>query len=121
MRARRKWGAFLAPLLGFALIASACGDDSGDSTTPGASTTAAAPSSSAGGASSTAAGSGNVATVAGCEKRGYSKPDDLSATRQVARCDVGTPAPKPLPQKEKVVLASNFKLEFNSPIGLAMS
>ena len=115
MKSRRKL-AFLAPFIGLMLIASACGDDSTEgTTTPGSSTTlpaATVPPTSA---------SGNVATVAGCEKRGYSDPSDLSNTRQVARCDVNTPAPKPLATKEKVVVASNFKLEFNSPLGLGIA
>jgi NitT/TauT family transport system substrate-binding protein len=119
MTPRRKWSAFLAPLLGLALIASACGDDSEG--TPAATTTGATSTTAAGGATTTAAGAGKVATVAGCEKQGYTKPDDISPTRKVARCDPNTPAPKPLPQKEKIVLASNFRLEFNSPIGLGMS
>ena len=120
MRARRKWGAFLAPFLGFALIASACGDDDG-TTTPGVTTTLSTATTSP-----PTTGTGNVATVAGCEKKGYSDPSDLSDKRAVARCDPNTPAAKPLPKKadgtnEKVVLASNFKLEFNSPIGLGMA
>src|SRR5687768_10157308 len=121
MTSRKKWRALLVPLLGFALIASACGDDETDTTdTPNttlANTATTTP---------VTTGPANVATVAGCEKRGYSDPSNLSDNRQVARCDPGTPAPKPLAKKadgtnEKVVLASNFKLEFNSPIGLGMS
>src|SRR5688572_11497516 len=120
MRSRGKW-AFLAPFIGLMLIATACGDDgetaSTTTTGTGVTPTATVP---------VTTGTAAVATVAGCEKRGYSDPSNLSDNRQVARCDVGAPAPKPLPKKadgtnEKVVLASNFKLEFNSPIGLGMS
>jgi len=105
------------------LIASACGDDSGNTASPdGPTTTKAVTAATTPPTTGTAA----VATVAGCEKRGYSDPSDLSDKRLVARCDVGAPAPKPLAKKpdgtnEKIVLASNFKLEFNSPIGLGMS
>lgn len=108
-------GRLFAALLAIGLVAAACGDDGGSSepaaTTLRASTVATVPPTT---------GTANVATVAGCEKRGYTDPKDGSTTRAVARCDANTPAAKPLPQKEKVVLASAFKLEFNSPIGLAM-
>jgi NitT/TauT family transport system substrate-binding protein len=120
MRSRGKW-AFLAPFIGLMLIATACGDDgeTASTTTTGAAVT---PTATVPVTTGTAA----VATVAGCEKRGYSDPSNLSDNRLVARCDVGAPAPKPLAKKadgtnEKIVLASNFKLEFNSPIGLGMS
>ncbi|HUP75914.1 MAG TPA: hypothetical protein VM282_22970 [Acidimicrobiales bacterium] len=121
MTSRKHWRALLVPLLGFALIASACGDDDDDTTTPGVTTTLSTATTSP-----VTTGTANVATVAGCEERGYSAPSDLSDNRQVARCDVGAPAPKPLAKKadgtnEKVVLASAFKLEFNSPIGVGMA
>ena len=120
MRSRRKL-AFLAPFIGLMLIASACGDDGGTADT--------APTTTKGITATTTpvtTGTAAVATVAGCEKRGYSDPSNLSDNRLVARCDVGAPAPKPLAKKadgtnEKIVLASNFKLEFNSPIGLGMA
>jgi NitT/TauT family transport system substrate-binding protein len=120
MRSRRKL-AFLAPFIGLMLIASACGDD-GETASTTTTGTAVTPTATVPVTTGTAA----VATVAGCEKRGYSDPSNLSDNRLVARCDVGAPAPKPLPKKadgtnEKIVLASNFKLEFNSPIGLGMA
>ncbi|MEO5838595.1 MAG: hypothetical protein ABIQ73_19445 [Acidimicrobiales bacterium] len=122
MRSRRKL-AFLAPFIGLMLIASACGDDGGGTATPDGPTTTKAPVAAT---VPVTTGTAAVATVAGCEKRGYSDPSNLSDNRLVARCDVGTPAPKPLAKKadgtnEKIVLASNFKLEFNSPIGLAIA
>jgi NitT/TauT family transport system substrate-binding protein len=58
--------------------------------------------------------------VSGCEK-GVTDPTDLSASRQVARCTTGNPAPKPLPSMTTVKMASAFKLEFNSPVLLADS
>jgi NitT/TauT family transport system substrate-binding protein len=120
MKSRRKWGALLAPFIGFALIASACGDSG--------SKTAAAPTTTQGVTATTTpvtTGTAAVATVAGCEKRGYSDPANLSDNRVVARCDPNTPAPKPLAKKadgtnEKVVLTSAFKLEFTAPIGLGI-
>jgi NitT/TauT family transport system substrate-binding protein len=102
---------FATVLAAAALIAAGCGDDSGSST----SATTAAPS--GGGSTTTAAG---TATVAGCAK-GYTDPSDLSLTRQVARCEKGAPAPQPLAQKTKIRIASQFKLEFNSPVLLADS
>ena len=122
MTSRRKVGAFLAPFIGLMLIASACGDDGTTAAPDGPTTTKAVTAATTPVTTGTAA----VATVAGCEKRGYSNPSNLSDNRLVARCDVGAPAPKPLAKKadgtnEKIVLASNFKLEFNSPIGLGMS
>lgn len=59
--------------------------------------------------------------VKGCEGTGWTSPDDLSFTRKVARCRPGFPAPKPLATKEKVRVSSSFKLEFNSPLLLAIS
>ena len=59
--------------------------------------------------------------VKGCEGTGWTSPDDLSFTRKVARCKPGFPAPKPLATKEKVKVSSSFKLEFNSPLLLAIS
>jgi len=58
--------------------------------------------------------------VAGCEN-GATDPANLSASRQVARCTSGNPAPKPLPEMTTVKMASAFKLEFNSPVLLADS
>src|SRR5688500_17119082 len=121
MTSRKKWRALLVPLLGLALIASACGDDGTD--------TADTPNTTLANTATTTpltTGTANVATVPGREKRGYTDPSNLSDNRQVARCDVGAPAPKPVPKKadgtnEKIVVASNFKLEFNSPLGLGMS
>ena len=120
MRSTRKL-ALVAPFVGLMLIASACGDDGGTAS-ESPSTTKAITAATTPVTTGTAA----VATVAGCEKRGYSAPSDLSDNRLVARCDVGAPAPKPLPKKadgtnEKVVLSSASKLEFNSPIGLAIA
>jgi NitT/TauT family transport system substrate-binding protein len=117
---KRKLGALVAPLLALALFASACGDDAEDST-PAATTAAGGAATTAAGGTATTLAAGTVATTPGCEKAGYTDPANLAASRKVARCDPNTPAPKPLPTKEKVVVASAFKLEFNSPLGLAIS
>jgi NitT/TauT family transport system substrate-binding protein len=69
---------------------------------------------------SPASGATSTKAVAGCEK-GVTDPTDLSASRQVARCTAGNPAPKPLPSMTTVKMASAFKLEFNSPVLLADS
>jgi NitT/TauT family transport system substrate-binding protein len=61
-----------------------------------------------------------VKLVAGCEK-GWTSPYDLGFSRNVARCVPGAPAAKPLATREKVIVASAFKLEFNSPLGVAMT
>lgn len=61
-----------------------------------------------------------VKLVTGCEK-GWTSPYDLSFSRNVARCVPGAPAAKPLATREKVIVASAFKLEFNSPLGVAIS
>jgi NitT/TauT family transport system substrate-binding protein len=115
----RRWKGLAALALATSLIAAACGDDSGESGSETAATTTAAKT----GASGTGAtGSGTTAkkaTVAGCEANGYTDPADMSAARKVARCSPGAPAPKPLATKTKIKLATNFKLEFNSPIAVA--
>jgi NitT/TauT family transport system substrate-binding protein len=110
MRIRhRRWAKLGAVLVTAALVAAACGDDDGGTTTP---VTTAAP----GGATTTAP----AGMVAGCQN-GYTDPADMSVGRKVARCDKGAPAPKPLAQRTKVKVASAFRLEFNSPLLLALS
>jgi NitT/TauT family transport system substrate-binding protein len=104
----RRWLSLCVVLAAAALFATACGDDSGTTTTP---TTTAATS-----ASTTTAASG----VAGCAN-GATDPADVSLTRKVARCDKGAPAPKPLATRTKVRVASQFKLEFMSPVLLGIS
>ncbi len=116
----RRWKAFIALALATSLVASACGDDDEDSgSSAAASTTAATATGASGSGASGSGGTAKKATVAGCEANGYTDPADLSMTRKVARCTAGSPAPKPLATKTKVVLATNFKLEFNSPVALA--
>lgn len=107
MTERRKRVRLVVALLGvFGLVAVGCGsDDGGGSAAP--STTASKPSANAHG-------------VKGCE-HGHTDPSDLSADRQVARCEPGAPAPKPLAEPATVTFASQFKLEFMSPVLLADS
>ncbi|CAB4777384.1 unannotated protein [freshwater metagenome] len=117
-----RWKALLAVALATSLLAAACGDDGGKSDTASTGTTGATAKTGATGTGATAAtaatGTTKKATVAGCEK-GYSDPADLSLTRAVARCSAGAPAPVPLATKTKIVIATNFKLEFNSPVAVA--
>jgi NitT/TauT family transport system substrate-binding protein len=104
---QRRWKAMAAISLAIALIAAACGDDDGGTAAP---TTTGAP-----GAPTT-----TVAAVAGCQN-GYTDPASLSTDRKVARCEKGAPAPQPLAQRTRVKVATNFRLEFNSPLLLAQS
>ncbi len=121
-----RWKTALAVVFAASLVAAACGDDgdeegSGESTaTTAASTGATGGTGATGktGATGATGTTGKKATVAGCES-GYTDPADLSITRKVARCSPGAPAPKPLATKTKITLATNFKLEFNSPIAIA--
>ena len=69
---------------------------------------------------SPASGATSTKPVSGCEK-GVTDPANLSASRDVARCTTGNPAPKPLATMTTVKMASAFKLEFNSPVLLADS
>ena len=68
-------------------------------------------------APSTTAEDGFVVTaVAGCEQ-GWTDPADLSATRTVARCKPGTPAPQPLKDKAKLTMAiTNKQAELIGPL-----
>jgi len=111
-----RWKALLAVAFATSLVAAACGDDgnSSSSTTTAAKTGATGTGSSGTGATGTTM----KATVAGCEK-GYTDPADVSLTRAVARCTAGAPAPVPLATKTKIVIATNFKLEFNAPVAVA--
>ena len=115
-----RWKTALAVVFAASLVAAACGDDGGESSGEATATTKAATGATGTGASGTGASGATAkkASVAGCES-GYTDPADLSATRKVARCNPGAPAPKPLAAKTKIVLATNFKLEFNSPIAIA--
>jgi NitT/TauT family transport system substrate-binding protein len=138
MHRRRKWLVAISSVALAALVATACGDDD-DDTTASPSTSGGAAATSATAAASTAdttggstAGSGATTTagatatsaastlVAGCE-HGVTDPSDLSADRQLARCEKGAPAPKPLPEMTTVKLSSGSRLEFMSPILLADS
>ena len=121
------WKALLAAVFATSLIAAACGDSgSKANSSTGASGSAASSSgtgaktgaSGTGGSGTGATGTTTKASVAGCDK-GYTDPADLSLTRAVARCTPGSPAPVPLTTPAKIVIATNFKLEFNSPVAVA--
>lgn len=104
-----RWKQLVAVAFATSLIAAACGDDGGGDTTQ-------APA-----ATGTSGGDGEMkATVEGCEN-GYSDPADISVGREVSRCEPGFPAPVPLAEKTKIIIGTNFKLEFNSPVAVADS
>jgi NitT/TauT family transport system substrate-binding protein len=122
-----RWKALLAVVFAASLVAAACGDDGGTSTASSTGTSGSTASTgktgstgtgSTGSGSTAATGTTKKATVAGCEK-GYTDPADVSLTRTVARCSPGAPAPVPLATKTKIIIASSFKLEFNSPVSVA--
>ncbi len=117
-----RWKTAAALVFATSLLAAACGDDGGEKTdgATAATTTAAKTGATGTATGATGASTGKKATVAGCEK-GYTDPADLSKGRQVARCTSGSPAPVPLAAKTKITLATNFKLEFNSPVYVAQS
>jgi NitT/TauT family transport system substrate-binding protein len=112
---KKSWKVAGGLLFAIALIAASCGDDGDAADTDSPTTTRAITAATTPPTTGTAA----VATVAGCEKRGYTDPKDRSDTRQVARCDPNTPAPKPLATETTVKIGTNFRLEFNSPIAIA--
>ena len=66
----------------------------------------------------TSAPGGPVATVDSCAN-GVTDPADMRLDRAIARCDVGAPAPLPLPRTEKVVVSTAFRLEFVAPLLVA--
>lgn len=59
--------------------------------------------------------------VEGCGPESVTDPVIIDPTRQVARCEPGFPAPVPLAERQTVVVSSAFRLEFNSPLLLAIS
>lgn len=100
------------------LVSAACSSDSSTpATTTAAPATTAAPTTTPDGGDEGDEGS----WVEGCGPESYTDPAILSAERQPARCEPGFPAPKPLAERTRVVVASSFRLEFNSPLLLAIS
>lgn len=91
-----------------ALVAVSCGDD--DEPTTEASGSA---------AEETTTTEGDGGEVEGCDEGAATDPSDTSVGREVARCEPGAPAPKPLPEMTTIRVASAFRLEFNSPLLLA--
>jgi NitT/TauT family transport system substrate-binding protein len=106
----RRRSAILAALAAGVLLAASCGGNEDVTSGPTGGT--------AEGGGSGGAGGVEVVEVEGCEQ-GWTDPSDRSTHRQVARCEPGTPAPQPLPERTTVRLASAFRLEFNSPVLLA--
>jgi NitT/TauT family transport system substrate-binding protein len=54
--------------------------------------------------------------VAGCGAKAVTDPADLSKDRKPARCESGSPAPKPLAQETTLNVSSSFRLEFIAPL-----
>jgi len=54
--------------------------------------------------------------VAGCGAKAITDPADLSKDRKPARCDAGSPAPKPLSEQTTLNVSSSFRLEFIAPL-----
>lgn len=88
------------------LVAVACGGGGGG----GAESPAPSP---------TATGTAAAGGVEGCGRGAVTDPADLSADRQVARCEPGAPAPQPLAERQTIRLSSAFRAEFVAPILLA--
>jgi NitT/TauT family transport system substrate-binding protein len=62
-----------------------------------------------------------VSPVTGCGAQSHVDPADRSPQRAVARCEAGTPAPAPLPQRELVRLAAQSKGEYLAPVLLGIA
>jgi len=54
--------------------------------------------------------------VAGCGAQATTDPTDLSKDRKPARCESGSPAPKPLAEPTTLNVSSSFRLEFIAPL-----
>ncbi|MDA2972580.1 MAG: hypothetical protein O3C62_08960 [Actinomycetota bacterium] len=106
------------------VVMAACGGDDGDSSAPAetaapAETTAAPEATDAPGTSEAPAENGGF--VEGCGPESVTDPALIDPSRQVARCEPGYPLPQPLAERQKIVIGSSFRLEFNSPLLLAIS
>ncbi len=138
----KHWMKLVASLLALSLIAAACGDDDdgADSTEPEPTTDAAADGGEEGetdggeegetdggeegetdGGEEGEAGETTAGFVEGCDEGSVTDPTIIDPSREVARCEPGFPAPQPLDETETVVVSSAFRLEFNSPLLLAIS
>lgn len=135
----RRMGAGIGLVAVAALVLSACGskaDESGtSSTTTTSSSSSAAPSTEDSGSATDTADSSSTETPAetseatsepaasfaeGCEN-GWVDPANLSATRPIARCAPGFPAPQPLAEKKKLIVTSaTLKGEYLAHLRLAI-
>jgi NitT/TauT family transport system substrate-binding protein len=133
MTRTRKWIAAISLVVITGVVTAACGDDDDDTTAAPSATTASGEATTTAGsgattpvdgaATTTSGGTGTTTAAnlaAGCE-HGLTDPADLSPDRELARCEKGAPAPKPLPEMTTVKLSSSTRLEFMSPILLADS
>ncbi len=123
----RRLPRFLALLLVFGLVATACGSDddaaaggdttAGDTTVDGTEAPDAtdAPDGSAAVDGTDSGGDG----TSGCAATGLTDPSDFSPDRTIARCDPGYPQPQPLAEQVTIKLGNRFRAEFVAPILLA--
>ncbi|WP_399929331.1 ABC transporter substrate-binding protein [Streptomyces kanamyceticus] len=62
-----------------------------------------------------------VTPVSGCGKGSWTDPADLAPGREPARCAPGTPAPKPLPEKRRLTIATGtLSAEYVAPLQMAV-
>jgi len=104
------------------VVMAACGGDDGGSSEPAETTaaeTTAAPEGTDAPAATEAPAEGGF--VEGCGPQSVTDPSIIDPARQVARCEPGFPAPQPLAERQKITISSSFRLEFNSPLLLAIS
>ncbi|MEU6821900.1 ABC transporter substrate-binding protein [Streptomyces atriruber] len=62
-----------------------------------------------------------VSPVAGCGKGSWTDPADLAPDRKPARCAPNTPAPRPLPEKRDLTIATGtLSAEYAAPLQMAV-
>ncbi|MEU7578069.1 ABC transporter substrate-binding protein [Streptomyces sp. NPDC041068] len=62
-----------------------------------------------------------VTSVPGCGKGSWTDPADLSPDREPARCAPNTPAPRPLPEKRRLTIATGtLSAEYVAPLHMAV-
>lgn len=62
-----------------------------------------------------------VTAVSGCGKGSWTDPADLDPDRAPARCAPGTPAPRPLPEKRRLTIATGtLSAEYVAPLQVAV-
>lgn len=106
------------------VVMAACGGDDGGSSEPAETTaaeTTAAPTDATDAPTDATEAPAEGGFVEGCGPESVTDPTIIDPARQVARCEPGYPLPQPLAERQKIVISSSFRLEFNSPLLLAIS